>query len=351
MTHYMLSLNHSVYIALLLALTASLHNQAYASQANESALPNLFSSTVIYQSQGEKLVNTIIKKRDWRGKLCLQDLDRQTHPGYQPPIGRIIFSIHEHGITQYPSPGDYFQNCSLDVRQSISTPFTEPLQPFENHQGLLGCALTGCTVNDLSGFYIENHDDEGDWKYRTIALSFDPEAQLLIEKIQGLGRNEHVSHLNQEQTLAFTYPLDKGDKIDFSGIWRQTLYQAQTMQYRCLLITPQAIRLGPTGQHECPTQETLYRIDISDQFRAMWWRDNPEPYAQLAQLNTTVTWYDPDLGRQWVSWEYQPAGKNWDLGVLYRFQQQKFLDNAGMERLRLLHASEFVKQHDSQLKS
>ncbi|EKO3572854.1 hypothetical protein P0E94_002511 [Vibrio metschnikovii] len=300
---------------------------------------------VIFHPQGQRLINTMIQKRDWHGRVCLHDLDRQFHPDYQPPIGRIIFSIDNDGLTEYPSPGDYFQNCHLDIKGAITSQSTEPLQPFVDRQGLLGCALTGCTNNDLSGFYVEDHDDEGDWKYRTIALSFHPESQLLIEKVQGLGPNQHISHHNLGQTLAFTYPQQKGDRINLSGIWRQTFYQQNGIEYRCLLISPNAIKLGPQHQPNCPAQINDYREDISAQFPAMWWRNNPEPYVQLAQLNTSVTWYDAEQGRQIVSWEYLPAGERWDQGILYRLQQQKIRAQDGSETLQLLHASEFTKQH------
>lgn len=301
---------------------------------------------VVFHPQGQRLINTMIQKRDWHGRVCLHDLDRQFHPDYQPPIGRIIFSIDNDGVTEYPSPGDYFQNCHLDIKRAITSQSTEPLQPFVDRQGLLGCALTGCTNNDLSGFYVEDHDDEGDWKYRTIALSFHPESQLLIEKVQGLGPNQHISHHNLGQTLAFTYPQQKGDQINLSGIWLQTLYQANGIEYRCLLISPSAIKLGPQHQAKCPPQLHHYREDISTQFPAMWWRNNAQPYAQLAQLNTSVTWYDAEQGRQIVSWEYLPAGERWDQGILYRLQQQKIRAQDGSESLQLLHASEFSKQHD-----
>lgn len=81
----------------------------------------------------------------------------------------------------------------------------------------------------------------------------------------------------------------------------------------------------------------------------MWWLNTNASALTLADLNLTVTWFDPQRGPQYTSWEYLPAGAQWDQGILYRYQQRKHRAMDGQESMQTLSVDEFTRQHkDSQ---
>ncbi|RBW66163.1 chromosome partitioning protein ParA [Vibrionales bacterium C3R12] len=315
----------------------------HLNQSQEYIQKNFTSDDVIYQPLNTRLSNIIIKKKDWSGKLCAYDLRYRKHPKYTPPFGSMSYQITNDSMIQYPSVGDYFNGCYLDLNKQYKEIVIEPIGNFAQQQGLVGCAQDGCTRNDLNGFSIENYSDEGKWKYRTVALSFDPSTQLLMEKVQGLGPTEKIQHNNQTEMLWFTYPEIKGNNISYQGIWQKTQYLSDNTTQQCLFIKQRKIFLTEKENTDCPTDISQYSIDVTDQYPDMWWLESSQGSATLAQMNILVRWYNKGSQPQYTTWEYLPAGESWDQGVLYRYRQEKRIQQDGSEQLETFKISEFKK--------
>lgn len=301
------------------------------------------SDEVIYSPLNVKLRNIIIKKKDHQGRACVLDLRYIDRPVYNTPIGEISYKITPTHLIQYPAIGDYFNSCYLARDKPVTTVIKEPISHFEDWLSMAACSATGCTRSDLNGFAVEDHDDEGDWKYRTMAISFDPTTQLFMEKVQGLGPKAGVRHANKNEMIWFTYPENKGHQIAYNGIWQQTIYQQTDIQESCLLIKDHTVFQGPLNRETCPTDRADYTLDVTADYADMWWMTNSTPHAQLAQLNVTVRWYPLGQPAQYTTWEYLPAGKQWDQGILYRYQQTITLNHNGSDDINTYVISEFKK--------
>ncbi|HAS6272036.1 chromosome partitioning protein ParA [Vibrio vulnificus] len=302
------------------------------------------SEEVIFSPLNVRLRNIIINKKDWQGRACALDLRHLDRPDYRTPVGVMSFEVTHDSLIQYPSVGDYFNGCYLNRQHAYREKTVEPLSHFEQWEGVVGCASQGCTRHDLNGFSLEDFDDEGDWKYRSVALNFDPQTQLLMGKMQGLGRKAQVAHSNKAESLWFTYPEAKGQHIAYEGIWKETQYQEQTLTERCLNIADGRVWLGPSNVSSCPLAASAYRQDVTQEYQDMWWLRNASGHAQLEQMNLMVRWFPQPYPAQYTTWEYLPAGQNWDQGILYRYQQQVSPQRDGSDRIDTYTISEFVKQ-------
>ena len=303
---------------------------------------NFTSDEIIYHPLNKHLISIYIKKQDWRGRRCYYDLKYKNHPKYSPPLGKIEYSIGEEYLIQYPSIGDYFQGCQL-IKEKALTHEQIPIKKALGWGGLISCAASGCTRNDLNGFNVENRQDEDDWKYRSIAMNFDPETQLYMSKTQGLGKNEHIKHFNVGESFGFVYEKKKGSSIAFEGIWQQTQYEDENITQSCLLIEDKKIFTTPSKKENCPTNRASYTNDVTNQYGDMWWVQNSTPYAELEQMNLLVRWHEKGKKPQYTSWEYLPAGTTWDQGLLYRYQQDKHRYPNGTEDMNTFRISEFRK--------
>lgn len=301
------------------------------------------SNDIIFEPQDVRFKNIIIKKKDWQGRACAFDIRYQHHPRYRPPIGEVNFTITEDSLIQHPSIGDYFQGCFLSLNHSVTQDIIEPIEKFSEWESLVGCSDKGCTRNDLNGFSLEDYNDEGDWKYRSVALNFDPSTQLLMEKVQGLGQNKHVKHSNRTEMLWFTYPDAVSSQIHYQGVWQQTQYNQQSMKQSCLLMRHNQVLRLPVDAVSCPTDPNLYTQDVTKEFADMWWVNNEEPSAELAQMNVMVRWSPTPAEINYTTWEYLPAGKTWEQGILYRYQQEISRNRDGSDRIETHTISEFVK--------
>nr|WP_319555440.1 chromosome partitioning protein ParA [uncultured Vibrio sp.] len=301
------------------------------------------SDDIVFQPRGITFKNIVIKKKDWQGRVCAYDLRYRNHPKYRPPYTVMTYTITDDSLIQHPSAGDHFQGCFLSLNHQVTEDIIEPLSHFSDWHNLVGCSLTGCTRNDLNGFSVEDFDDEGDWKYRSAAMNFDPITKLLMEKVQGLGHHEHVQHSNRTEMLWFTYPQLDDHDIDYRGIWQQTQYRGQTMTQTCLLMRHQQVLRLPTSTEACPTNPRLYTQDVTWEYADMWWINNPNPKADLAQMNVMVRWSQTPTDINYTTWEYLPAGKTWEQGILYRYQQDVHRNQDGSDRIETHSISEFVK--------
>ncbi|WP_394249505.1 chromosome partitioning protein ParA [Vibrio profundi] len=304
---------------------------------------NFTSEEIVFSPKNIKMSNVLIMKKDIIGKICVLDLKYINNPRYTGPIGELDYKITDTELIQYPGTGDYFNGCHVVPSKAIKEILREPRPDFTGWSGLFACADTGCTRSDLSGFAVEDYDDEGDWKYRTIALDFDPSTQLLMEKIQGLGRSEKVHHDNKQEMIWFTYPEGKGDNISYEGTWQLTQYQQDQIVQQCLNIRDRRVYLAPNMTEQCPSELKHYSKDVTDAYGDMWWFRNQTPHASLAQMNTLVRWYDATSQGQFTSWEYLPAGQQWDEGILYRFRQTISRNNEGSYDIHTFSVSELKK--------
>ncbi|BCN22861.1 chromosome partitioning protein ParA [Vibrio alfacsensis] len=307
---------------------------------------NFSSNEVIFRPKDVTFRNIIIRKKDWQGRACAFDVRHQNHPRYRPPIGEVSFTITDKTLIQHPSIGDYFKGCFLSMDNQILEDIVEPIEKFYEWEGLAGCAQRGCTRNDLNGFSLDDYNDEGDWKYRSVALNFDPTTQLLMEKVQGLGPNKHIRHSNRSEMLWFTYPDTNKNDIDYQGIWQQTQYHQQSMTQTCLLMEQKKVFTLPHASERCPTDTSLYTLDVTTDYLDMWWVNNTEPKADLAQMNVMVRWSPNPAKINYTTWEYLPAGKNWEQGILYRYQQNVSRNRDGSDSIETHTISEFVKVNE-----
>ncbi|MGF1688762.1 chromosome partitioning protein ParA [Photobacterium japonica] len=302
------------------------------------------SDDVIYSPLNQRLTTIIIRKKDYTGRHCVLDLRYIKRPRHNSPIGEMHYMITPSHIIQYPGMGDLFNACYRNPAGALESTIEEPMSNFSNMQGLVGCSQKGCTRSDLNGFLVDDYDDEGDWKYRTMAINFDPTTQLFMEKVQGLGPNGKVLHSNQGEMMWFTYPEAKGHKIDYEGVWKETTYQETDMQETCLLFEGNTVLQGQKNTDTCPTKRTAYRQDVTADYGDMWWLNAEDTPAQLAQMNVTVRWYPKGKPPLHTTWEYLPAGATWDQGMLYRYQQIRTQHSDGSDTLQTFAISEFTKQ-------
>ncbi len=274
--------------------------------------------------------------------MCAYDIKYHHHPRYRPSFGNMEYTVTNTHLIQYPSAGDYFNGCELDTSHPMIAD-KSPISEFEGFGGMIGCAATGCTRNDLNGFTLDDYNDEGDWKYRTIAMNFDPETELMMEKIQGLGPNEHVRHQNRGEQITFIYPIDKEEKIPFEGIWQQTQYHGQKIEKHCLLVKNHQVLKHPKTGKTCSKNEEQYTLNVTKDYADMWWVNNKDNNARLEQMNLLVRWYLNGNQVQHTTWEYLPAGRDWKQGVLYRYRQTLQRQPNGIETMDTFSVSEFSK--------
>ena len=334
-------LDHSA-AALNIELVSIKEAVQHLNQSQKYIEQNFTSDNIIYRPLNKRFEHTTIKKKDWQGRVCVYDIKYQHHPKFRPSFGNIEYEISRSHLIQYPSSGDYFNGCQLNPSNSVEK-IKEPISEFEGFGGLIGCSTTGCTRNDLNGFSLDNYNDAGDWKYRTIAMNFDPETELFMEKSQGLGPNEHIKHQNRSERITFTYPKEKEKHIPFEGIWRQTQYQDNTIHTTCLLIKDGSIFKGPNETRSCSMKKDNYQLNVTKEYADMWWIKNKTKSARLAQMNLLIRWYLDGNQAQHTSWEYLPAGKNWHQGILYRYRQTLQVQPDGTEELQTFSISEFSK--------
>lgn len=333
--------------------TVSLPTIAQASQYIDPTTDG--SNQVIFKPLDIKLRDTFIKLRNDNGELCFFDLSKRDQPGYVGPLGGVTYQVSATGIYEYPDIGDYFgswdgtvPSCELDISQQVTEQSFLPLASFAGYQGVVGCARQGCTRHDLSGFSIDDYQDGDSRKYRTVALSFDATTQLLTKKMQGLGERKEMTGPNLAETLVFTSALQNERRIDFNGIWLERTYRSDgSSSNRCLWFDHHRIwSTVPEDDSSCRHEKAHYLTEVSGEFIDMWWLTQQSSTASVAQLNTPIQWLNNANQPHYTTWEYLPAGKDWQSGTLYRLSQQITLDDKGKQQVSTMHIAEYKKQLD-----
>lgn len=301
------------------------------------------SDEIVFSPLNKTFRYIVVKKRDYSGRICALDLKLRKHPDYQPPIGTQSYKILQDSLIEYPESGDYFDGCYLEP-STATQPIVTPKSEIDLTYGLYNCAVSGCTRQQLNGFAIDDYNDDGDQKYRSIAINFDPSTELVMEKLQGLGPKGNIRHANRSEDLWFTFPVEKSSSFNYEGVWQQTSYLTDKIEKSCLLIKQGTIHSASLNNEQCPLEIDNYDTDVTHLYPDMWWVDSDSNNASLEQFNITVTWRQPQTHTpNYTTWEYLPVGKHWDKGILYRYQQTLSKSARGMEQLDTYAISEYQK--------
>ncbi|MCK8073570.1 hypothetical protein [Vibrio sp. 1CM23M] len=218
-------------------------------------------------------------------------------------------------------------------------------------------------ASDLNHYTANNVWDDKDedsntsnWIRDTTSGSFDPVTGIYSEivKKETLGSNASNNPSRVTERVAYYYEIPAKDSeryVDFTGTWQTTEYcdngevAVSTMVFGTTKVTTSGFECGSeNGGQSSPedmgqfdaTYAELGAIDY-------WWfgQTDRASKATLTELNTVVRFcdqddFDPDSSipedntcdsdnEYFVKWEYQPAGTNWDEGLLIR----RKMDNTG----------------------
>jgi hypothetical protein len=135
--------------------------------------------------------------------------------------------------------------------------------------------------------------------------------------------------------LWFTYPDSVDNQIAYQGVWQQTRYLQDSMKQSCLLMRHNQVLRLPVDAVTCPTETSLYTQDVTNEYLDMWWVNNDQASAELAQMNVMVRWSSKPSEINYTTWEYLPAGKSWERGILYRYQQDISRNRDGSDHIKV----------------
>lgn len=332
-------------------LVSSVQAAEHLSQSQAFIRQNFTSQQILLRPLNLRIKEDSVIKRDWRGNLCFFDVARVNEKDYYGPVGRIEYQLTETGIVGYPSRGDYFgsedgsvSGCELNSQKGFDSIEFVAMDNYTELGGFLSCAKQGCTRNDLNGFAIDDRDDDGDWKYRTVAMNFDEKTGLFLQKTQGLGPNKKIHNSNRAEFMWFSSTDPKLDYINLSGIWQLTEYSAKgEVHYSCLYIKDGSVFQAAVDGNSCPETSSEYQQIVTQQYADMWWLYSGQDAASLAQLNSGVKWYTAGGEVKHTTWEYLPVGKEWDQGLLYRLEQKIRNSRDGVQKAETLRISELRK--------
>ena len=198
----------------------------------------------------------------------------------------------------------------------------------------------------------DKESDPSNWISDTTSGSFDPVTGIYSEivKKETLGSDANNPQPRVTERVAYYYeiPTENSERyVDFTGTWETKEYcdngevAVSTMVFGATKVT--------TSGSECDSEnggqsspEDMGQFDATyAELGAIdyWWfgQTGRASKATLTELNTVVRFCDPDgdnyvagspcdsNDEYFVKWEYQPAGTNWDEGLLIR----RKMDNTG----------------------
>jgi hypothetical protein len=299
---------------------------------------------ILFTPVNETIKNFHIQLRNFNGELCFYDLSKYEQKDYFGPIGETTFKVTSTGIYEYQDIGDFFWGCNLQSGESTTETQFHLIDNFDQFEGIIGCAATGCKRSDLTGFSIENYHDGNEYKFRSMAINFDSKTNILIKKVQGLGPNDKITVPNRGEAIQFSVPLKYNKLLDFIGNWIETKYlENGNIEQTCLFISKDSFYSQAAVNGGCDTKIGYDNSNIQDLYKDMWWLKTNSRKANLAQLNTTVKWTDSHGQPHYTTWEYLPAGEDWQAGLLFRFEQRMIKDVLGLQKMNIVKISEFRK--------
>ncbi|MEZ9998175.1 hypothetical protein AB4428_07695 [Vibrio lentus] len=198
----------------------------------------------------------------------------------------------------------------------------------------------------------DKESDPSNWIRDTTSGSFDPVTGIYSEivKKETLGSDVNNPQPRVTERVAYYYEIPTKDSeryVDFTGTWETKEYcdngevAVSTMVFGATKVT--------TSGSECDSEnggqsspEDMGQFDATyAELGAIdyWWfgQTDRASKATLTELNTVVRFCDPEgdnyvagspcdsNDEYFVKWEYQPAGTNWDEGLLIR----RKMDNTG----------------------
>ena len=205
-------------------------------------------------------------------------------------------------------------------------------------------------ASDLNHYTANNVWDDKDkdsapsnWIRDTTSGSFDPVTGIYSEivKKETLGSDANNPQPRVTERVAYYYEIPTKDSeryVDFTGTWQTKEYcdngevAVSTMVFSATKVTTSGFECdSDNGGQSSPedmgqfdaTYAELGAIDY-------WWfgQTDRASKATLTELNTVVRFCDQDNyvagsscnsnDEYFVKWEYQPAGTNWDEGLLIR---------------------------------
>ncbi|MFA0413202.1 hypothetical protein AB4520_05255 [Vibrio renipiscarius] len=243
-----------------------------------------------------------------------------------------------------------------DISKKTTVEEKHPAEVFMPFRAKELVELNHYTADEVRNDQAPN-ETEARWKRETMSGSYDPvtgiyteimkDTELAIgeDKIACDTKDNTCSDVRTSEKVFYSYSVDAVDKeryIDFTGEW---VTKAICDNGEIAIMTTTFDNVGQTtaGQ-ECKGLPSAPG-DLGDDglfpytsYSDMWWfgQTERESKATLTELNTLVRYCDADDYQQgeacvdttdsgyeynpiyYVKWEYQPAGKNWDQGLLIR---------------------------------
>lgn len=246
-------------------------------------------------------------------------------------------------------------NLTADSKFELSNTFAYMLRD-SNRSSASNKDYTGTEITEWKPFGATNASklnhytpnnvwDDGEnsavnWIRDTTSGSFDPVTGIYTEivKKETLGSNQTNTPSRTTERVAYYYEVESKTAeryVDFTGTWKTTEYcdngevAVSTMKFGATNVITSGYECGgnPTSPEDMGTIDSTY-TDLG----AMdyWWfgQSGRESKATLTELNTVVRFCDQDnyvagsacnsSDEFFVKWEYQPAGTNWDEGLLIR---------------------------------
>ncbi len=277
------------------------------------------SQHVVFAPYGVRLTNYIVNRKNWDGTYCYFDANKAKDQSYWGPIGRTQYMIDKTGHYEYPDVKDDFDGCELTPQSLDKKTYFEIIEDTAEWDGIVACAEKGCTRFDLSGYQIEEFNDDGDFKYRSIARTYDDQSYLLMEKTQGMGAHSQVEHQNLQEQIFFTSLTEKTQAISFDGVWMLNQYMSSGFEKTCLYITGDQVYQSGQAQGQCSSNAKDYILNVTSEFGDMWWLQRGDKSASIAALNTAVKWSGREGQVRHTSWEFLPIEPTWRQGSIYRF--------------------------------
>ena len=235
---------------------------------------------------------------------------------------------------------------SATADEEITAEDIEGWKPFDAQKA---SDLNHYTANNV---WDDKNEDSNtsNWIRDTTSGSFDPVTGIYSEivKKETLGSDANNTPSRTTERVAYYYeiPTENSERyVDFTGTWQTKEYcdngeiAVSTMVFGATKINTSGFECGSeNGGQSSPedmgqfdaTYAELGAIDY-------WWfgQTGRASKATLTELNTVVRFCDQDNyvagsscnsnDEYFVKWEYQPAGSNWDEGLLIR----RKMDNTG----------------------
>lgn len=247
--------------------------------------------------------------------------------------------------------GEFFDYALLSPTSASKTDENEEWEQVAKFGTLYKCiADESCSEAKLTGFEVTSYDDSDkqDGSYvvnNQLSTSYDSvtgvHTQVNKRTVTSGSQKGRVS-----ESLSFAYLVDSPDDeryVDFVGTWHAVSTRSGCDNVAKSTYTFDEKGVSVTGDEfsrGCQVSaisETASYSDLS--MMDFWWfttnGNANNSKATLTQLNSTIRWCDSDedavsedcaaFDTKFNRWEYSPAGKDWDRGVLNR----RTLDGSG----------------------